>query len=121
MPQVVPRRLSLDARHPPQSYSKHSRARTSLDSVRNVHRRIRCRQTPTRIPMPKGDEKENNDTVDETHINEEEVDQPDLGEDVVDQSSTDDNVVDANCSSDDMVDESSLDAHGKGYDLRIDL
>ncbi|XLT88200.1 hypothetical protein HN873_009953, partial [Arachis hypogaea] len=110
---VISGRLSLDARHQPRAYSKHSRARTSIDSVRSVHRGIGCRQSPTRIFMSEGDEAENEDAVDETPGGEDMVDETLADEDEVDQPGTGDDVMDDDSGSD-------VQGQSKGYNLRID-
>ncbi|RYR75982.1 hypothetical protein Ahy_A01g000579 [Arachis hypogaea] len=110
---VVSGRLSLDARHQPRAYSEHSRARTSIDSVRSVHRGIGCCQSPARISMSEGDEAENEDAVDETPGGEDMVDETLADEDEVDQPGTGDDVMDDDSGSD-------VQGQSKGYNLRID-
>ncbi|QHO56429.1 uncharacterized protein DS421_3g73610 [Arachis hypogaea] len=60
--------------------------------------------------MPKEDEEETDNVIDETCAREHEVDQLGLVPDVVDEVGT----------SDEMVDEAGAGAQDKGYDLRID-
>ncbi|QHO18388.1 uncharacterized protein DS421_11g320070 [Arachis hypogaea] len=87
--------------------------RTSIDSVRSVHRGIGCRQSPARISMSESDEAENEDAVDETPGGEDMVDETLADEDEVDQPGTGDDVV---------GDDSGSDVQGKskGYNLRVD-